>query len=375
MIELYWLPKIEQWRERLRQFGQGDSEIAGAWDEAVALANARLDFGADQRARHDGAPRFAEPPQSLPDKPVRLALLGSCTMAHLHPGIRVAALRRRMWVDTYENDYGQYWQELADPGSGLHKFKPTAILFALDAYHLASGSAPVDGGRRPRPRRGRRSASASAPAGGWRRTRSAAPSSTSLRRRCIRRCSAATSTGSPGRGRISSPGSMPRCGAWPTRPGSRCWRSMRRRRGTGFSPGTIRSCGTAPSRRSTPPRRRCTASWWRVCSPPAGALLQMPGARPRQHAVGRRRRRRRDRRPRARPGQRARRGVRRLPGIRARAVAARRHPGGLLQERRGQRARAVREASGDGAEARRHRQLRRQLDRQGRQHPRRSPRS
>ena len=64
-------------------------------------------------------------------------------MAHLHPGIRVAALRRRMWVDTYENDYGQYWQELADPGSGLHKFKPTAILFALDAYHLASG---VDAG-------------------------------------------------------------------------------------------------------------------------------------------------------------------------------------------------------------------------------------
>lgn len=144
MIELYWLPKIEQWRERLRRFGQGgEREIAGAWDEAVALATARLDpvqtNALDTMARRV----FAEPPPSLPDKPVRLALLGSCTMAHLHPGIRVAALRRRMWVDTYENDYGQYWQELADPGSGLHRFKPTAVLFALDAYHLASG---VDAG-------------------------------------------------------------------------------------------------------------------------------------------------------------------------------------------------------------------------------------
>ena len=40
---------------------------------------------------------------------------------------------------TYENDYGQYWQELADPKSGLHRFKPNAVLLALDAHHLASG--------------------------------------------------------------------------------------------------------------------------------------------------------------------------------------------------------------------------------------------
>jgi predicted enzyme involved in methoxymalonyl-ACP biosynthesis len=44
-----------------------------------------------------------------------------------------------MWVETYENDYGQYWQELADPESNLHRFKPTAIVLALDAHHLAGG--------------------------------------------------------------------------------------------------------------------------------------------------------------------------------------------------------------------------------------------
>ena len=36
-------------------------------------------------------------------------------------------------------DFGQYPQELSDPGSGLHAFKPTAVLLSLDAYHLAAG--------------------------------------------------------------------------------------------------------------------------------------------------------------------------------------------------------------------------------------------
>ena len=33
MVELYWLPKIEQWRERLRGLCEAGD---GAWDEAVA---------------------------------------------------------------------------------------------------------------------------------------------------------------------------------------------------------------------------------------------------------------------------------------------------------------------------------------------------
>ena len=136
MVEFYWLPRIEEWRERLRRLGEAGD---GAWDEAVALAAARLDAvqtnALDTMARRAGV----EPPASPPDKPARLALLGSSTMAHLHPAIRVAGLRRRMRVETYENDYGQYWQELADPGSALHRFSPNAILLALDARHLANG--------------------------------------------------------------------------------------------------------------------------------------------------------------------------------------------------------------------------------------------
>jgi FkbH-like protein len=143
MVELYWLPRIEQWRDRLRRLGEAGD---GVWDEAVALAGARLD--AVQTNALDTMLRrsLGKPPQGLADKPVRLAVLGSSTLAQLHPAIRVAGLRRRMWVETYENDYGQYWQELSDPNSRLHRFKPNAVLFALDARHLAAGISAASSG-------------------------------------------------------------------------------------------------------------------------------------------------------------------------------------------------------------------------------------
>ena len=106
----------------------------------MALANARLDFtrtnALDETIRRalDGAV-----PADTSTTPVRLAILGSATLAHLHPGIRVAGLRRNIHVSTYENDYGQYMQALLDSGSTLHAFRPNAVLFAFDAYHLTQG--------------------------------------------------------------------------------------------------------------------------------------------------------------------------------------------------------------------------------------------
>ena len=70
--------------------------------------------------------------------PVRLAILGSSTLAHLHAGIRVGALRRGLWVTTYETDYAQYLQEILDPDSGLHRFRPSCILFAFDSRHVTA---------------------------------------------------------------------------------------------------------------------------------------------------------------------------------------------------------------------------------------------
>ena len=134
---LYWLPDVQDWKARLRSLAETGER---AWDEGVALANARIDFirtnALDETIRRllgDVVPAEAI------GKPVRLAILGSCTFAHLQAGIRVAALRRGLHAAIYENDYGQYWQELADRESALHAFRPNTVLLALDAHHLTAG--------------------------------------------------------------------------------------------------------------------------------------------------------------------------------------------------------------------------------------------
>jgi FkbH-like protein len=135
VTELHWLPAVPDWRPRLR----GLAEHRAPWDEAVSLANSRLNFvltnALDQMVRQI----FSAPPGDIVVKPVRLAVLGSSTLAHLHGAIRVAGLRRGIWIDSYENEFGQYLQELSDPSSALHEFQPTAILFAFDAYHVTAG--------------------------------------------------------------------------------------------------------------------------------------------------------------------------------------------------------------------------------------------
>lgn len=81
--------------------------------------------------------RFTAAPPGV--STVRLAVLGSSTVSHLLPAIRVGGLRRGIWLTTFEPDYGQYLQTLSDPDSPLHRFAPDAVLFALDAAHLLRG--------------------------------------------------------------------------------------------------------------------------------------------------------------------------------------------------------------------------------------------
>nr|WP_294522805.1 HAD-IIIC family phosphatase [uncultured Rhodopila sp.] len=136
MTDLHWLPTIPDWRQRLRAL-PGDP--ATAWDTAVALANAQLNFVLTNALDETVRRLLPVGPDSMATQKVRLAVLGSSTLTHLLPGIRVAGLRRGIWIDTYETDYGQYLQELSETDSALHDFQPTAMLLALDAYHLTSG--------------------------------------------------------------------------------------------------------------------------------------------------------------------------------------------------------------------------------------------
>jgi FkbH-like protein len=139
---LEWLPVEPEWRQKLRAFRKD-----GTWDDAVGLANRRLDFVGTNGLDAAVAARIgSSPPAGLSTRSVRLAILGSPTLAHLHASIRVGALRRGIWVETYENDYGLYLQELADPSSPLHEFAPTTILFSFDTAHVTAG---VDAAQTP----------------------------------------------------------------------------------------------------------------------------------------------------------------------------------------------------------------------------------
>lgn len=141
MTSLHWLgPLPDDWRGRVRALGAEPAfDPDHLWDEAMALANSNLSFvlttSLDQATRR----ALRAPPPGLTTRPERLALLGSATMGHLLPAIRVGGLRRGIWIDTYENEFGQYWQELIDPHSALHEFRPSTALVSLDAHHLVQG--------------------------------------------------------------------------------------------------------------------------------------------------------------------------------------------------------------------------------------------
>jgi FkbH-like protein len=139
VTSLYWLPVIENLRDELRQLKALDD----GWNKAIHLAGSKLDFIQTNALDRLVQAKFLRRGSSDPElSPVRLAILGSSTTTHLAAGIRIAGLRRKTWVDVYEGEYGQYWQELLNPNSGLHEFNPTVILFALDGWHL---SADIDG--------------------------------------------------------------------------------------------------------------------------------------------------------------------------------------------------------------------------------------
>lgn len=127
---------MADWRNRLKRW----QDAADAdWSDAIGLAKCRLDFVQTNMLDRVIQQKFPAPPPVLRTKPVRLALLGSSTMSHLHAAIRVAGLRRGLWIEVYENEYGQYRQELSDSASGLYGFQPNVILFHLDASHLSAG--------------------------------------------------------------------------------------------------------------------------------------------------------------------------------------------------------------------------------------------
>ena len=133
-IDLFWLPQIDRWAAHLAALTPDSG-----WDSWAGLAKARLSALQTMQLDRRRAKAMVSPPSKLATKPVRLAVLAASTIEHLLPAIRVGGLRRGLWIETYTPDYGQYAQELMHADSGLHRFRPDTVLFALDAHHLMQG--------------------------------------------------------------------------------------------------------------------------------------------------------------------------------------------------------------------------------------------
>lgn len=132
-----WLPKPEAFRERLAAANAEPDPSA----RQVALAGlAVADLGFLEIIQLDQALSRVEPVPGL--DPVRLAVLAASTVDHLMPPIRVAGLRRGLRIETKVSGYGQYRQDLLDPGSAIHAFRPDAVLFTLTAREFL-GAVPV----------------------------------------------------------------------------------------------------------------------------------------------------------------------------------------------------------------------------------------
>src|SRR6266404_6765595 len=128
---MLWLPEISGFRDRLRDaVRRPPEEIFGA---LVALSRHRL--SALETLQLDRALQHNDAPERQPTA-VRLALLGSSTVDHLIPGIRVAGLRHGLSIRSWLGSYGQYRQDLCGPSPALREFDPQYIVLSLTAREI-----------------------------------------------------------------------------------------------------------------------------------------------------------------------------------------------------------------------------------------------
>ena len=141
-----WLPTpAPDLQPRLRALAAAD---AASWAELVGHANTRLDsMGTLQLDRALRRLFGSMPPPGLATAPVRMLLLGSSTLEHLLPGLRVGALRHGIWLEVRCGEYGEM-----TPGEGA---AADVVLLAIDARTALAGldAGHDDGRRRRRSRR------------------------------------------------------------------------------------------------------------------------------------------------------------------------------------------------------------------------------
>ncbi len=136
---MYWLPVTQRFREELRAA------------DAVSDAQKRIQHLGSIAAHRLGLVEVLQLDRALCKSAaanidgfarLRVAVVGSATLDHLSPAIRVAALRHRLLFDLHTGAYAQYRQEILDPASSLYAFAPQLVVLAMTAND-AIGNIPV----------------------------------------------------------------------------------------------------------------------------------------------------------------------------------------------------------------------------------------
>jgi FkbH-like protein len=131
-----WLPPARDFRGELRM-SVSREEPSDRLEGLARLASCRLGFL--EMIQLDDALCRLQLKEAAGFQSVRLALLGSATVDHLLPGIRIAGLRRRLLIETYSTPFGQYRQALIDSDSSLQQFAPQVVLFSLTGRDAMAG--------------------------------------------------------------------------------------------------------------------------------------------------------------------------------------------------------------------------------------------
>ncbi len=129
--DLAWLPKPPQ------DFRAQCRALAAELPEGSGRAIGRLaGFALDEnqlRRLADVVGAAHERERSLaPLTPFKLAILGNATIAPLGPALVGSAARHGIDLQYFKADYGQTIQEALAPDSGINRWKPDAVLLALD---------------------------------------------------------------------------------------------------------------------------------------------------------------------------------------------------------------------------------------------------
>jgi FkbH-like protein len=135
-----WLPAIENFRQLLRA-AESCQQVDERIHKLAWLAGHRLGFV--ETLQLDRAIGESDSVGAEDFTRLRAALIGSATLQHLIPGIRVGGLRHKLIFDVQAGSYGQYRQEILVPGSSLHAFAPQIVLLSLTARDVA-GAIPLN---------------------------------------------------------------------------------------------------------------------------------------------------------------------------------------------------------------------------------------